>query len=145
MSQQKYHKEQRYNFQQNNKNNQNNNNNNNNNSNYNHKLQRTKSRMELPQQQQQHQLHQAVQQQTAMNNVYVGATSSLWNTQQQQDHYVLREQHYNRQGKLSSKRKYNKQRGRVANTITNTRTTHITASTQATQRKHNNEFYLLEP
>ncbi|KAI8121450.1 hypothetical protein FF38_00071 [Lucilia cuprina] len=75
----KYHKEQRYNFQQNN-----------NNNNYNHKLQRTKSKMDLPQQ----------QQQTTLNNVYIGATSTLWNTQQQhqQDRYSGVREHYSHQG-----------------------------------------------
>ncbi|KAM7354430.1 dpr-interacting protein theta isoform 2-T4 [Cochliomyia hominivorax] len=70
----KYHKEQRYNFQQNN-------------NNYNHKLQRTKSKMDLPQQ----------QQQTTLNNVYIGATSTLWNTQQQDRYSGVRE-HYSHQG-----------------------------------------------
>lgn len=73
--------EQRYNFQQNN---------NNNNNNYNHKLQRTKSKMDLPQQ----------QQQTTLNNVYIGATSTLWNTQQQDRYSGVRE-HYSHQGKFN--------------------------------------------
>uniref|UniRef100_A0A1I8NTJ3 Ig-like domain-containing protein n=1 Tax=Stomoxys calcitrans TaxID=35570 RepID=A0A1I8NTJ3_STOCA len=79
----KYHKEQRYNFQQNNNNN--NKNGNNGSNNYNHKVQqRTKSKMDFPQQQ---------------NNVYLGATSTMWNTQQQQqqhqqDRYVVRGEQY---------------------------------------------------
>lgn len=61
---------------------------NSNNNNYNHKLQRTKSKSDLSQN----------QQQTNMNNVYAGATSGLWNTQQQHDRYVVKE-HYQHQGK----------------------------------------------